>query len=96
MVYDPVTREFRPQEALGVKPPAGQGLAAAPISAGAVFHRSRRRQGVLRRREILFWFLMMIVVTALVWSTLLIAKELGSRFTAPEKSIIDRVWRMLD
>jgi hypothetical protein len=96
MVYDPVTREFRPRETRGVKPLAAGGtVATPPATTGAGEPRSRRRQNVRhlrRRRELLFWLLVTTVAGALIWCTLLIAKSLRPRYPEAERPIIDRFW----
>ena len=96
MVYDPVTREFRPRETRGVKPTAGRGeLAISQAATESGTHRSRRWQGVRRlrrRREMLFWLLVVTIAGALIWCTLLISKSMQPRYPLPEKPIIDRFW----
>jgi hypothetical protein len=96
MVYDPVTREFRPREARGVKPVTGSGDLASPqTETEGGGHRPRRWQGVRRlrrQREMLFWLLVVIIAGALVWCTLLISKSMQPRYPLPEKPIIDRFW----
>jgi len=98
MVYDPVTREFRPRDARSLKPVAERGDLASskaePESGGA--HRFRRGQSVRRqrrRREVLFWVLMMVITAILVLSTMLIAKRLRPQYSLPERSLIDRNWQ---
>jgi hypothetical protein len=77
MVYDPVTREFRPRETRGEKPPAVELSAspevpARPPAAEREKHRERRRRSVLnhrRFRELLIWSLFVLVSGALIWGT---------------------------
>jgi len=87
MLYDPVTREFRPRE---TKSPTDQptGGAAAPMGHEAVARRSRRWLSVRRRhrqRELLFWIFLFIISGSLIWCTILLASKWGFH-SAPDKS----------
>lgn len=98
MVYDPVTREFRPRETRGIKPLSGSDAAVIPqtaIKGGG--HHSRRWQSIRRqrrRREMLFWFLVVTIAGALVWCTMLVGRSWASRYPVLEKPLVDRFWVM--
>ena len=103
MLYDPVTRQFRPRD-LQVKLPKradGDRPAVTPPSAEALARRSRRWQSIrhrYRRREMAFWLLTLLVVAVFIVCTLLIFQRMHPRTGLnidSDKSIIDRSMRSL-
>ena len=80
MLYDPVTRQFRPRDLQANLPKRADGGSptVTPSSAEALSRHSRRWQSIrhrYHRREMAFWLLAIFVVAALIACTLFISQR---------------------
>ena len=97
MLYDPVTRQFRPRDLQANLPKRADGGSptVTPSSAEVSSQRSRRWQSIrhrYHRREMAFWLLAIFVVAALIACTLFISHRFYPH-TGSEKNFIDRMIR---
>lgn len=106
MVYDPVTREFKPRESRAPKPqpvegPATEGTPVIRLPSEEGVKRRNRRWTDLRRhrrnREMLVWVLFIVVAGSLIWVTVWMwSKWNHGDFRSQDRSPATRFWQSIN
>ena len=106
MLYDPVTREFKPRESRAPKPQPAEGLAAetAPARPEATEEGRKRRtrrwtdvRRQRRNREMVTWFLFVVVAGSLIWVTVWMWSRWNhGDFRRQDRSPTTRFWQSIN